>query len=797
MDVYTGEGQHGQEATMDTAASWIWPARHDGPNLYVQFRQEFWLEHVDPASNIKLCADTAYALWLNSHFVHSGQFHDWPGQKTHDTLDLAEFLEPGRNVLCLLVYHQGVGSAQYIPSRPGITYIIASANRTVTSGLDTYWRRDPGYRNEGLDRITPQLHFAFEYDSHPGDDWLDPEYVPDSRWQRIDMQDLSTVDWHACRPRPVKRTLVKNRLPTRIMTQGFFKYADINEPLARRMQHAYLSNRSAHEIFDTGADTFPVKIKTQSHDVDGVFIIIDLGREEAGLFEIEIDSGAGTIVDIAYGEHLEDLRVRASIGVRSFANRYITRQGHQVFTHYFTRLAGRYIQLHISASSSVSTLQYAGLRCVEYPVIEKSFFSSCCHLQDAIYRTAVRTLHLSMHEHYEDSPWREQALYANDARNQALSGYYCFGEYDFPAASLDLLGKGLRPDGFLELCAPAELPITIPSFSLVWVLAVADHLFYSGDERSATDRLAVVKKILDSRLEEMVDGLLPCPEGPRYWQFYDWANGLDGTIQGDCTRYEVVRGKRFDAPLNLFLCLALESGAAIAGHCGDNGYAMQIRYYAENLRKNIRDRFFTPENGLFQSYIDDTGLLGHQAELTQALAILADVASDGEADFLRHHLANDHNNLVKTTLSQSLYKFEALLADKSNYGSYVFEKVNTDWGGMLFHGATSFWETLGGSSDFNNAGSLCHGWSAVPVYLYYAHLMGIKPLEPGFRKFVVDPSALAIDRNSARIATPAGIITLQVRRLEGRLVGRLEHPGQLVPVFPGQNAEDEIIVRSY
>lgn len=39
-------------------------------------------------------------------------------------------------------------------------------------------------------------------------------------------------------------------------------------------------------------------------------------------------------------------------------------------------------------------------------------------------------------------------------------------------------------------------------------------------------------------------------------------------------------------------------------------------------------------------------------------------------------------------------------------------------GGMLFDGATSFWETLIGSEDFNGAGSLCHGWSAIPVYLY-------------------------------------------------------------------------------
>ena len=70
-----------------------------------------------------------------------------------------------------------------------------------------------------------------------------------------------------------------------------------------------------------------------------------------------------------------------------------------------------------------------------------------------------------MHEHYEDCPWREQALYAYDSRNQMLYGYYVWGNYDFAATSLDLLGRGIRSDGMLELCAPAKAWITIPSFA--------------------------------------------------------------------------------------------------------------------------------------------------------------------------------------------------------------------------------------------------------------------------------------------------------------------------------------------
>jgi hypothetical protein len=58
-----------------------------------------------------------------------------------------------------------------------------------------------------------------------------------------------------------------------------------------------------------------------------------------------------------------------------------------------------------------------------------------------------------MHEHYEDCPWREQALYTMDSRNQMLCGYYAFREFDFPKASIRLMAQSIREDNLLELCS--------------------------------------------------------------------------------------------------------------------------------------------------------------------------------------------------------------------------------------------------------------------------------------------------------------------------------------------------------
>lgn len=82
---------------------------------------------------------------------------------------------------------------------------------------------------------------------------------------------------------------------------------------------------------------------------------------------------------------------------------------------------------------------------------------------------------------------------------------------------------------------------------------------------------------------------------------------------------------------------------------------------------------------------------------------------------------------MPVTLSCTIYKYEALLRRPEVHGRAVFADVARRWGGMLFAGATSLWETEKGAWDFDNAGSLCHGWSAVPVYLYYAYALGWHP----------------------------------------------------------------------
>ena len=66
------------------------------------------------------------------------------------------------------------------------------------------------------------------------------------------------------------------------------------------------------------------------------------------------------------------------------------------------------------------------------------------------------------------------------------------------------------------------------------------------------------------------------------------------------------------------------------------------------------------------------------------------------------------------------FRFDALLqTDEAAYSPVILQEIDRDYGYMLSRGATTFWETINGADDFDGAGSLCHGWSALPVYYYH------------------------------------------------------------------------------
>lgn len=716
-------------------------------NLYVHFRTAFFASpKVDQniPYTFKISADSQYALWINDNFVNYGQYADFPVYKCYDILDITDYIVPGENKISILAYYQGQSSFTYITGRAGILFTLEEGDRVVAqSDANVECAVADEYKNGPMERITGQLGYSFEYDATK---------IDGRNWQ-------NAVVVGSCirmNPRPIPKMIIESRRPGKIISQGVYKYSPdtIDSLTACKMQQAYLSARLMSSIApDSGAAPFnldgtkPFSVRTKCDD--GVYVIIDLGKETAGIFDLEIEAERGTVVNIGYGEHLDDLRVRTNVGGRCFSGKYTCKgNGIEHFTHFNKRFGCRYIELMVESGNF--DLYYAGVLPTVYPVKNVGRFGCCDSLHNKIHDVCIDTLKLCMHEHYEDTPWREQALYAMDSRNQILCGYYAFGEFDMPKASIRLLALSQLDNGLLEICAPAKSATTIPSFSLQWILELYEYVLYSGDTDFAYEMWPYAERIISAFWRKAGGRDLVGPWfDKKCWEFYEWMPGLCGGYMSNVRDRN--NRENYDAPLSCFYMIALDSMVKIAKWLvpytsEDIDFMEKASWYemlASGIRDSFDDVFWNEDKGCYASFVVNGELTNHFCKLTNALALYAKLVPEDKIFAVADKLAYD-DTLIDTSLSASIFKYEALLMLGDTYAQFVFDQIGQKWGRMLYSGATSFWETEKGAWDFDNAGSLCHGWSAVPLLLYYKYLLGVSPKTKGFEDYTFKPLRTSI-----------------------------------------------------
>ncbi len=768
-------------------ANWIWaPGAGAAPHQYQCFRKQFSLAGRPRRARLQISVDSDFVCWLNGREVGRGQFSDWPQRKSFTTFDVAPFLKSGRNVLAILAYYRGEDFSDYCTGRPGLIAALQVGKTPVATDRSWITLPHPAFRFGPMPRVSSQMGFTTEFDARRDIPWQQPEF-DDSAWPAVATIAAATDGyWNALFPRPVPPLQIEPQVPIALAIQGDFIRGAEAETIARTMRADALVTRNPWEIFEKPPEAVPAHytphvlvptdflksggegliLKTPEPGKTGRFLVIDLGREEVGLLTFTLDAPAGTILDIAHGEHIDDGRVRAAIGNRNFADRYVCRDGPQTFTLPFRRLGARYIEVHFSNYDRPIRLNYVGLRPTVLPVDFAGAFTCSDSLAEKIFAIGVRTLHLCMHEHYEDCPWREQALYAFDSRNQALYGYYAFGNYDFAAASFELLGRGLQQDGLLSLNAPGRsrirsgvgfVDISFPMFSLVWITTLAEHWLHSGRPvlfEQFQGQLGLMLATVFERLDPAT-GLYRHPVGPDMWQFYEWAEGLAGVL-GDPQE-----ASRLHAPYNLFLHEAIGSYAWMLEQAGRGGEARPFRRRQQELGRAIHKAFWDAKRGAYATYLC-AGKKQNYAELVQSLAVKAGIVPAAAVARLLARFAP--GDLVPMTLSSRLYQLLAMMPHTPGSRALVADTIHTEWSRMVLAGATSFWETGLGGDDFGDAGSLCHGWSALPVYYYQAWVLGVRPLEPGFQRFVINPYAEGFTRAAGSVPTPSGPISVKWER---------------------------------
>jgi hypothetical protein len=242
------------------------------------------------------------------------------------------------------------------------------------------------------------------------------------------------------------------------------------------------------------------------------------------------------------------------------------------------------------------------------------------------------------------------------------------------------------------------MDLTIPSFSLYYFMAVREYLDFTKDVSLLEEIYPKLISIIETFLNNQNGGLILRFGGTNHWNFYDWSEHLSGRLGKDDEAIP-------DLMINCLFLIALENLCKISEALGkDFPYAEA----AKSIRTETAKTFYDREARAFSLTKDGREFTA----LGNAMAILAGVTED--ADSLCERLAE--GDFCECSLSMKCFPYDALLlTDETRWRAHVVSEIQRNYQHMLDAGATSVWETIEGASAFGNAGSLCHGWSAIPI----------------------------------------------------------------------------------
>ncbi|KAI1129570.1 Six-hairpin glycosidase-like protein [Nemania abortiva] len=341
----------------------------------------------------------------------------------------------------------------------------------------------------------------------------------------------------------------------------------------------------------------------------------------------------------------------------------------------------------------------------------------------------------------QDGAKRDRDPYMGDLAVAALTGYL---SHDTSAATLNVLedlAAHQRSDGWIPPASINQYTLALFDYPLYWVLCSWDYVFYTGNTSYIDAHYAVMVKVLDTYYPAHTDSttqLLVRQDGYGDFAFLP--------RPGSAAYYSAL------------YVLALNKAASLAdlsdAHASD---AARWRSRAAAVSAGFQSTLW---DASVSAYFDRkcTGAgCGAHAQDGNSLAVLAGIANASTAAsalaYLSAHTAQPYGNAFYDAAGEALGAgfsarvyafisyFEGAARFESGDAAGAVDLVRRTWGWMAAQDpGVTHWEGIGANGSKYEAAdtSLAHGWSTGVTPLLSTYVLGVKPVEPGFREWSVD-----------------------------------------------------------
>ena len=702
---------------------------------------------------VHVSGDNRYRLYVNGGYVCEGpardDLHHWP----YDSIDIAPFLQTGKNVIAAQVVNYG-------EDKPGGQFSWMTAFILQADGGDMFdasgdWKV---LRNEGVsalpirpDNVENYYQVLGFYAACPMDN-VDAEKYPWG-WETLNFDDSKWASARSIRkgagrgfPYGTSWFLVPRSI--KMMQETIEPIAGIERT----------KGITANNGFLRGDDALLIPANST------ISILLDNEMLTMGYPELVVSGGKEAQVRLTYAEALFDKNfVKGNRNETKDKEIYgvcdlFTADGgeNRLFRPTWIR-AFRYLQLDIKTGEGPLRLNSLHNRFTAYPLHEHARFSSDDASLKPIWDASWRSLQLCARETYFSDAYYEQMQYIGDTRVQGLASLVVSGDISLFKNALRQFDESRVPNGLPQSRYPAAELQIIPTYSLLYIAMVHDYMMYAGDAEFISTLTMGIESIL-KWFEAHVDesGL---PAKIDWWSFCDWA-----------TEYQVGMPPGAEDGRSTLVALqyiyALQKAAEIFDFLGHKSKAEQLLLHADRSRHAVRLACWDEKKGLYA----ETPEKKQYSQHSNIFAILTDThPRSAQNDLMKKVLQN--KDLIQTTFYFKFYLFEAL--QHCGLGDEYIQQLDP-WRKFIDLGLTTFPE-----DDSEKPRSDCHPWSGSPCYHLLTLTAGIRPAEPGFKSVLIAPNFGELNEIQAVYPHPKGNIIVDLQKISTGITGSISLPEEL------------------
>jgi len=748
-------------------AHWIRVEKSDpyGYGVY-HFRRTFELKAKPDRFLVHVTADNRYQLYVNGARVAwgpaRGDLYHW----RYESVDIADRLHVGKNVLAAVVWNDGRyrAVAQISHETGFLLQGDTAAEQVVDTGANWVGTQDAAYSPKPVTREE-----IYSYVAVPPTERIDGRRYPWG-WEQPDYDDSGWKPVEVGTPGAPRNT---------IDSPNYWFLVPRSIPLEEEKPIRIARVRNAKGLpVPTGWPEKAVPLRVPAHTE--ATLLLDQDHLTTAYPELVVSGGRDAEISLRYAEALWINRKRMEKGNRNevqgktfigYKDLFLSDGGeHRLWRPLFWR-TWRYIELSIRTKDTPLVIEDLRGVFVGYPFERKARFDGGTEELGKILDVGWRTARLCAHETYMDCPYFEQLQYAGDTRIQAMVSLYMSGDRRLMRNAIEQLNDSRTAEGATLSRAPSALPQYIPPFSLWWIGMVHDYWWYTDDPGFVRKMLPGVRSVLSffAAYQQPNHSLSGVP----WWNFLDWVNGWRSGRPPNA-------GSGFSAPLDLQLLLAYQWAAEMEKALGIEQLAPVYRRRADELTQSIRQMYWDGNRGLYADTLRHDKFSQH----TNSLAVLAGLVPGGEAGQVIERALTDRS-LAPASIYFRYYLHRAMT--RAGMGDQYLEMLGP-WRTMLADGLTTWAERDGPQTR-----SDCHAWGASPNIELFRIVLGIDSAAPGFQRVIVRPHFGKLNRVSGRMPHPRGEISVQFRRDDGnRLKGEIVLPKGVRGVFEWKEFKREL-----